>query len=178
MSYARFSHVKHMAWRLQALGWQLPAQLTLSGLSAAAVEHHHRERGYMTGQPVDSVVNAGSSLPAPVAVGQAGTQAFQAPEKRIHNQAELDRHDAVLPYHAVMLPSSGLTKGSSRPHCWQEKAYTEGLRYPLCMQKGASYLGVGCTLSLIVGSYLISPNVVTHRRSSLPTHFDSLKAES
>jgi hypothetical protein len=72
----------------------------------------------MTGHPVNSVVNAGSSLPAPVAVGQAGMQAFRAPEKRIHNQAELDRQDTIFTCHAIMLPSRSFDKGCLKLHLW------------------------------------------------------------
>ena len=109
----------------------------------------------MTGQPVDSVVNAGSSLPAPLAAGQAGTQAFGAPEKRIHNQAELDRHDAGSPCHAGLLPSSGLTKDvrSFTSLLARETACTDGSLFPLCMQEGAPHLGVG--LHAVIDSGLV-----------------------
>ena len=51
----------------------------------------------MTGRPVNLAVAAEASLPAPVAPAAAGGDSFRAPEKRIHNQAELDRHVALPP---------------------------------------------------------------------------------
>ena len=57
----------------------------------------------MTGQPVNSVVTTDASLPAPAALASSGGQNFRAPEKRIHNQAELDRHVALPRPHAVLL---------------------------------------------------------------------------
>ena len=49
----------------------------------------------MTGQPVNLAVTAEASLPAPIASASIGGESFRVPEKRIHNQAELDRHVAL-----------------------------------------------------------------------------------
>ena len=76
---------------------------------AAAISHHHRERGYMTGQPVNLAVTAEASLPAPIASAATGGESFRAPEKRIHNQAELDRYVA-LPQLCPSFPYSNLVR--------------------------------------------------------------------
>ena len=50
-------------------------------------DSHHRERGYLTGVPVQDVVQAVPHMPAPAASGQR----FTVPEKRIRSQADLER---------------------------------------------------------------------------------------
>ena len=56
----------------------------------------------MTGQPVDSVVVAEAGLPVPLAASGMQGGAFRPPEKRIHNQTDLNRHDTC---HPAFLPA-------------------------------------------------------------------------
>ena len=57
--------------------------------------HHHRDRGYLTGVPVQPLVVAEAQMPAPANSAPAGQPIFAPPEKRIHNNADLDRSAAL-----------------------------------------------------------------------------------
>ena len=57
---------------------------------SAGVQHHERERGYLTGHPVAEVVLAKAHMPAP-GDGARGGRGFVVPQKCIHNKADLDR---------------------------------------------------------------------------------------
>ena len=99
---------------------------------AAAMSHRHRKRGYLTGQPVESVVVAEARLPVPLAAsGRQGTS-FQPPEKRIHNQADLDRHDTG---HLATLPShrgNGSCHSDRFGSSYQDPAAEESPCMPSC----------------------------------------------
>ncbi|BDA45850.1 Serine/threonine-protein phosphatase 2A activator [Coccomyxa sp. Obi] len=53
--------------------------------------HHHRDRGYLTGVPVEPLVIAEAQMPASTPSSPESQRSFRAPEKRIHNNADLDR---------------------------------------------------------------------------------------
>ncbi|CAK0782979.1 hypothetical protein CVIRNUC_006174 [Coccomyxa viridis] len=92
------------------------SDMAVDTAAPAASSHHHRERGYLTGQPVDSVVVAEASLPMPLAAsGRQGTS-FQPPKKRIHSQADLDRFlrsDAVREFVGFIHALNDAVKGRS-----------------------------------------------------------------
>lgn len=54
-------------------------------------QHHHRNRGYLTGVPVEPLVIAEAQMPAHSPSSPESQHSFRAPEKRIHNSADLDR---------------------------------------------------------------------------------------
>lgn len=76
---------------------------------------HHRDRGYLTGVPVQPLVDAEAQMPAPQPSSSEEQRTFAAPEKRIHSKADLDRWMSLVRCSLSLLWAIVLPVGSLGP---------------------------------------------------------------